>query len=251
MQRFLALAIIALICASMTAVAFAHAAYESSDPNNGSTVSSPPSRVIADFTERLDSGNSNLSVIDPCGTQVDRGDSLVANDRITVSMSANKQGTYVVNFQALSAVDGHLTRGQFSFTSTGGEACPQGASEEEEEPEPERQPEQAPRGEDDPGSDPGDDATSRTSESGPRRGDARASVSNERNDADPRTKKEARGGKDPALAAPVVQDLDLGANRTSIWDGIPMGDFLVALAIAALIGAAGGRIYAGIVGPRR
>lgn len=251
MRRALALAIIALFSASMTAVAFAHAAYESSDPDNGSTVSSPPSRVIADFTERLESSNSSLSVIDPCGTQVDRGDSLVANDRITVSMSANKQGTYVVNFQALSAVDGHVTRGRFSFTSTGGEACPQGASEEEEEPEPERESERAPRGEDDPDPDRGEDATSQTtSESGRQRGDARPSGSGDRDDDGARTVKGAPQGNQE-LAGPVVQDLDLGTDRTSIWDGIPIGDFLVALAVAALIGAAGGRIYAGIVGPRR
>lgn len=41
-------------------VAQAHAAYESSDPADGATVSSPPSRVTADFTEPLVARGSRL-----------------------------------------------------------------------------------------------------------------------------------------------------------------------------------------------
>src|SRR5687768_5482312 len=125
MRRLLGLSVVALSIAAFSVPAFAHAAYESSDPADGSTVSSPPSRVIADFTERLQPATSRLSVYDPCGAQVDNGDSLIANDRITVSMSANKQGTYVVRFQAHSDVDGHVTTGEFSFTSSGGSPCPE------------------------------------------------------------------------------------------------------------------------------
>lgn len=39
--------------------------------------------------------------------------------------------------------------------------------------------------------------------------------------------------------------------KKGLMDGIEWGEFAFALAIAAVIGAAGGKVYAGIVGPRR
>jgi len=251
MRRALALSIIALFSASMTTIAFAHAAYESSDPDNGSTVSSPPSRVIADFTERLSPDASSLSVFDPCGAQVDNGDSLIANDRITISMSANKQGTYVVRFQVLSAVDGHPTSGQFSFTSTGGEPCPDESDEEDEQQADEPEPgDDRPRNGDAPA--PGESREEREAEADSRTsGRPRAGEETSREGSASKKTRAERGDIDIDSAAPSVDGIDLGAGKASIWDGIPMGDFLIALAVAALIGAAGGRIYAGIVGPRK
>ena len=35
-----------------------------------------------------------------------------------------------------------------------------------------------------------------------------------------------------------------------VWDGIELDSFLTGLLLAAIIGAAGGKIYAGIMGPR-
>lgn len=249
MRRALGLFAVAVVCSALTGTAFAHAAYESSEPNNGSTVSSPPSRVIADFTERLSSDNSNLSVFDPCGKQVDHQDSLVANDRITISMSADKQGTYVVRFEALSAVDGHLTSGQFSFTSSGGEPCPDNAAEEEDGSS---------------GSEPRDQPRTEDGSVGDESQDGRDSGAGSRERSEARTRNEDAGsqraissdeegtlGNNVDIAAPSNEGVDLNTEEMSIWDGIPMGDFLIALAVAALIGAAGGRIYAGIVGPRR
>ena len=248
MRRLLVLSVMALLIAAPTSPAFAHAAYESSDPNDGSTVSQPPSRVIADFTERLNPDASSLSVYDPCGTRVDRQDSLIANDRITVSMSADKQGTYVVRFEVLSAVDGHPTSGQFSFTSSGGSPCPEEAGEEEE---------QEPR---EPPSEDGtrDDDSSRTEErqelretgtEEQRRREARADGETLRDGSKTREKSDRRDDRD--IAAPSTGEVDLELEEAGIWDGIPIGDFLVSLGVAALIGAAGGRIYAGIIGPRR
>jgi hypothetical protein len=55
----------------------------------------------------------------------------------------------------------------------------------------------------------------------------------------------------PAHAAKHAVGKAREPHASSIWDGIPLGDFAISLVVAALIGAAGGRIYAGIVGPRR
>lgn len=251
MRRVLALSVLALLSAALTAPAFAHAAYESSDPDNGSTVSQPPSRVIADFTERLNPDASSLSVFDPCGTQVDGRDSLIATDRITISMSADKQGTYVVRFDVLSAVDGHTTSGQFSFTSSGGEPCPDEPGEEEEqEQEPREQRPREDRTRDGDASSSERRREQRATGAGDReRREARANDATSRDRTAAGEKRDRRG--DTGISAPSTGGVGLEADETSVWDGIPIGDFLIALAVAALIGAAGGRIYAGIVGPRR
>lgn len=235
--------------------AYAHAAYESSDPANGATVSSPPSRVTAEFTEPV-VDNSTLEVYDPCGTRVDNGDSLVAADRITVSMSADKAGRYRVHFSVVSSVDGHPTSGDFGFTSSGGSPCPGEDPAEEDTSE---------GGNGDPGnggagdrSEPGNGSSgnglqgSATSGSGSGRAEAdqRIDESAARNGSarDGRVTEASNDNAQGAESAPIAISF---SDITSIWDGIPIGDFMIALVVAALIGAAGGQIYAGILGPRR
>lgn len=101
----------------------AHAAYDGSNPPDEGTVSSPPAEVWAEFTEPPAEG-STLQIVDPCGQRVDAGDYRYFGYRVTVSMSADKQGTYSANWHVVSDLDSHPTSGTFTFTSTGGEACP-------------------------------------------------------------------------------------------------------------------------------
>lgn len=234
----------------LSGTAGAHAAYEGSEPANGSTVSSPPSRVTADFTEGLTT-NSYLAVYDPCGQQVDGSDSLVARDQILVSMSADKSGTYTVRFDVISDVDGHETEGEFTFTSSGGGACP---SEEPSSGDGGGQTDDRTGGDPDGSRVGGRSSTgSSATQAGGRDGDGRTQG---RDDAERRAQGEAGGrpggGKAPGSQAAGDEEFQTpSVEEISIWDGIPLGDFLIALAVSALIGAAGGRIYAGIVGPRR
>jgi methionine-rich copper-binding protein CopC len=226
----------------------AHAAYKDSDPKDGETVSSPPSRVTAEFTEQIVEDYSYLEVFDPCGRQVDNRDSLVVHDRITLSISGEARGVYVVRFNVVSAVDGHPTVGSFDFTASGGSECPA------QKPPPAQQ--EASSGGKGPGS--STDAGSGTSaapvsgSSGSRdnspRGDAGTKVRGKRTgerDA-PRARDEETAGDALAAASPSPEQ-----RRASVWEGIPMGWFAVALGMAAIVGAAGGFVYAGIVGPRR
>lgn len=231
---------------SLTGPASAHAAYEDSTPRDGETVSSPPDRVIVDFTERI-IPESTLSVSDPCGAEVDNNDSVVVNDRITISMSADKQGTYTVRFAVQSAVDGHNTQGQFTFTSSSGSACDSGRQEAEPDDEAtrERTTQQRTRDQDRVGT----DRDAREDRQGSR------SIASGRDRDGQRKRAQTRRDKGDRARTDTSRDIaageeDLEANEVaSIWDGIPLRDFAVALGIAALIGAAGGRIYAGIVGP--
>lgn len=235
--------------AALSGTAWAHPAYKASDPPSGSSVSSPPGELWVEFTETIEGGK--LEVFDACDAQVDNGDSTenLTSDRLTVSLSASTQGTYRVDWSVLGS-DGHPTRGSFTFSVSGGEEC---AGEEpppsQDDPREGNQPRER---EDRQGSDPAPvgapgtdtgrqggqgDRPSRADD-GTRAGEGREDRTNARRD---RTAEAVAAPEDPQESAPT--------SNPGIWDGIPIGDFLVALGVAAVIGAAGGRIYAGIMGP--
>lgn len=233
----------------------AHAAYESSDPANDSTVSSPPSRVTAEFTEPVVDG-SYLAVYDPCGARVDNGDSLVAADRITVSMSADKQGRYRVTFKVVSSVDGHPTSGEFGFTSSGGSPCPGAEPEEPEDDEPDE-------GSSSGGGDGRDSNSSTAAGSNEGTDGSKDRVAGTRLTRDARRGAAAKQRRKDAVRPPdarrqpgadqrielAKQPVTPASQKRGIWDGISIGELLLALGVAALIGAAAGGIYRGIMGP--
>jgi methionine-rich copper-binding protein CopC len=225
------------------AIAAAHPAYKDSDPKANATIAQPPSEVWVEFTETIEDGT--VSVFDPCGEQVDNGDSQqnLTNDRITVTMSANHAGAYRVVWKVIGS-DSHPTNGQFNFTSSGGDPCP-GAEEEEptDDPKPDREPKPRAPSTDDGGQEQlstNDSQSGSGSTRGGRSGDAAT-------DGDKNTKMTA--DRQVEGTADRASDITAPTADRSVWDGLPLGDFFVALGISALIGAAGGRIYAGIMGP--
>lgn len=217
--------------------------------------------MIADFTEPLVDG-SNLVVYDACGQQVDNGDSLVASDRITVTMSGEYAGVYTVNFDVVSAVDSHPTNGSFTFSS-GGQPCP---GEEPAAEEPQESSggggggSNASGGENDASSNSASSATgSKATSPSSKDGDA-AGRSRTRDGAQKAKAVSGKGrgrngssDRDPAavteLNSASASD-DIEETVPNVWEGIPMGAFLGGLAVSTLIGAAGGKIYAGIMGWR-
>ncbi len=241
----------ALFGAFAAGPAQAHAAYKDSDPPDEATISQAPSEIWAEFTEPV-SDASYLKVFSPCGDQVDDENSRADGYRIYITMSGNTSGEYRVEFFANSSIDTHNTRGEFTFTVTDGKACP-GADTEKEVVKNERE-----RNARDQDSNVG--ATtggSDTSGGAVAAGDSRG----QRRDSDPRHarhrdhgtgRKPARAdrGQQP-IAAPGDPNSQKDADRSNIFTGIPIGGLLIALAFAALIGAAGGFIYAGIMGYHR
>jgi methionine-rich copper-binding protein CopC len=153
-------------------VAFGHAAFKTSSPEAKTTVDSPPDQVSVEFTEPV-THDSRIEVFDPCGRQVDDGASHPRGKSISVGVSAAAAGTYTARFLVVSNLDGHPTRGRFTFTLGDGEECPQATGATTDVPE-----------------------------------------------------------------------------ETSLFD-FPAGGALLAFGSAVLIGAAGGYVYAGIMGPIR
>ncbi|MDQ3953260.1 MAG: copper resistance protein CopC [Actinomycetota bacterium] len=250
--------VLLVACAALVAAApaaSAHAAYKSSDPADGATVASPPSRVSAEFTEPL-TQSSSLQVFDPCGTRVDHGGSTVSGYEMSVSMSGEFSGTYVVDFTAQSSFDSHTTRGSFTFTSSGGSSC---AGDPE--------PTQPPSGGGGGGSGGGGagggggsgdggavaqdpvvstEGSGATSGSGGTGGPRPAGgTSNARN----RPARDA-GSRDAGPVAFQNTGDRTPAGEPAPWD-LPVDGVVIAFALCVMIGAAGGRVYAGIVAPRR
>jgi methionine-rich copper-binding protein CopC len=250
----------AILTAAAPAV-LAHAAYKSSNPADGSTVASPPGQITAEFTEPL-TDSSSMSVFDPCGDQVDHGDSNPNGYNMSVSMSGDKAGKYTVEFKAQSALDSHVTSGAFTFTSSGGDPCPGS------QPPPTSDPGGGGGSGGGPGGgggsggggpapqDPGAPATSGDS-GGPMAAGGRDDSGSQ---ADGRNRPGATSRKDRGSrrAAGGAQDAVAFQNtgRTvppeepAPWD-LPLGGVVLALVLCVLIGAAGGRVYAGIVAPPR
>lgn len=252
------LSVVASMVLVNAAPALGHAVYESSDPPDGGTVSSPPSQVSAEFSEALFPDSSFMDVTDPCGADVG-GSTTVVGSNMTVAMSGSRAGTYVVSWNAHSSVDGHQTRGSFSFSSTGGDPCP---------------------GEEDEGSD-GDgrgngSGGGRASSSDAGSGDASGSggsistgsgdraSSSSAGDAGSGGKTKARrsqaneGRKQSRKREGAGNENDFGSiaqgpqsdvpDAPSALEGIPLDGLLITLAVAALIGGAAGKIYVSLSG---
>jgi len=248
------------------APASAHAAYKESNPANKSSVSSPPFEVWADFTEPP-AQSSRLEIYDPCGERVDSGSWNITAYRITASMSSDKKGTYTARFYVTSDLDSHITTGSFTFTSTGGEFCP-GAVEEPAQPSEEKPSASGGTedgGSDAGGSDAGEDADT-ASGSGATEGtsgtaaDGTADKPGRHKGMDHEGKKKAHGkrnqdgkGGEPKdrnsskASGPPVEDDE----QTPPSGEIPMDWLMISFGIAGAVGAAGGKVYAGLMGGPR
>jgi copper transport protein len=99
--------------------AYAHAELARADPAVDAIVEASPTRVTLWFTEEPEPRFSEIQVVDRTGRRVDRGD-LRADpaDRLALSVGVPEltPGSYGVVWRALSTVDGHITRGSYTFT---------------------------------------------------------------------------------------------------------------------------------------
>ena len=115
-----ALAVLVAAALMMPAAAAAHAVLESSSPAAGSTVETSPRRIVLTFSEDPDVGLSLVKVIDADGKAVPGISEAqpVPGDKLSVQVLPGTplaDGTYTVNYRAVSAVDGHVDPGAFAF----------------------------------------------------------------------------------------------------------------------------------------
>jgi methionine-rich copper-binding protein CopC len=247
-----------LFVLGVAAPADAHPTVVSRSPEDGATVSEAPSEVSVEFDEVVT--NADLDVFDPCGTQVDNGSPQALGRTVSVGMSADKAGTYSVDWVVISE-DGHNVRGNWSFTSSGGAACPgsgggsgggngggsggstgggSGGSGGGSSTGGDTR-----SGDTDPGTDDGSTLASGGDGSTGGGGKHKGHAAKERGSKD-KGKHEGHGTSEEPRRVDLISDEPGGGKNSDI----PVDWLLISFAIAGLIGAAGGSIYASIVGPR-
>ncbi|MDP8905812.1 MAG: copper resistance protein CopC [Chloroflexota bacterium] len=124
-RRWLPRALAAFVLLSLAPpTALAHAELEESDPPDGATITTPYT-LVARFTDELDRTRSNIVVYDAANQAVAQGG--VGEDvfTMTVELEALPAGPYRARWRAFST-DGHIERGDISFTVSGVVAPPTG-----------------------------------------------------------------------------------------------------------------------------
>jgi methionine-rich copper-binding protein CopC len=99
------------------AAAYAHAHLDRASPAAGATLAVAPTEVTLRFTQQLEPKFSTIAVRDAAGKQVDKGDSHLGGEDLTVlkvSLQPLGSGSYKVEWRVIS-VDTHATKGEYTF----------------------------------------------------------------------------------------------------------------------------------------
>jgi copper transport protein len=118
MRAAAAVALLLLLILALPSGAEGHASFRRSDPAPNAAVRTAPEAVQIWFSEAVARTYTGIEVYDSDGARVDLGD--LAFDpadpaTIRVSLGELEPGAFTVGWRALSAVDGHVTRGGYAF----------------------------------------------------------------------------------------------------------------------------------------
>jgi methionine-rich copper-binding protein CopC len=117
--RSLCLSIAVLsLSATYSIEAFAHAILENSQPGNGATIPAGDVSFQLTYNSRIDPTRSVLTLTQPDQSKIKLAIMAGAAPNVLASTQHLAAGSYVLHWQVLS-VDGHITRGQISFTVQG------------------------------------------------------------------------------------------------------------------------------------
>jgi methionine-rich copper-binding protein CopC len=113
--RFRILLCVAIVFA-VRSTAFAHAILVNSTPKANETISGPAVTLALTFNSKVDQARSTLIVekSDHSSSKVPINVDRSSPEKLTGTVSSLTPGAYKLHWQVL-AVDGHITRGQFSF----------------------------------------------------------------------------------------------------------------------------------------
>jgi len=110
----------ALIVALLsTTVAFGHAQLVSSSPSDHADLAAAPPSLNLQFSEPAQLAVLRLTA-DGVSVPLQRPPDAKAADHFTIALPGLKPGLYRVEWTALAADDGHVTKGVFSFTVAAG-----------------------------------------------------------------------------------------------------------------------------------
>jgi len=106
-----------LAVAAMSGPARAHAYLIYADPPPGASLLESPQTVRFSFSEEIDSRWSSFVLYDAHGQLLKELDFTTHGDGLNVAISLDPvpQGVYTIAWKVLSAIDGHITKGVYSF----------------------------------------------------------------------------------------------------------------------------------------
>jgi copper transport protein len=107
--------VVALLAVTANAPAAAHAQLLSTDPADGTILSSPPAEVMLTFNEPVRLVEDAVRVLDPAGSEVDITTRAVDEQVLAALPAEVPDGTYVVSWRVVSA-DSHPIAGAFTFS---------------------------------------------------------------------------------------------------------------------------------------
>jgi len=112
-----AASIATLAFVGMSGVAWAHANLLSSTPAGGSTMQTPPTQIVLNYSEEPDPQLSQVELLNSAGATVTTGSpTLQGKTTLIVPITGDMpDGVYTVSWSAVSVDDGHTTTDSFSF----------------------------------------------------------------------------------------------------------------------------------------
>ncbi len=123
-RRFtLGLALALLAALALPAGIGAHSQLIRSEPAANAVLAAAPGQVKLFFDEAVNPGFSDIKVLDMSQARADNGDlKLAPGDakQLVITLKPLGDGMYTVVWQAMSDVDGHMTRSNFAFNVAGG-----------------------------------------------------------------------------------------------------------------------------------
>ena len=124
MRRLLRGGVLAAVCGLVMLVvagpALAHSRLESSDPADGASLATSPSKVTLTFNEAMTAGPgfTTITVIGPGNTAWQDGETQVSGDSVSIAVKPlGPAGVYRIGYRVVSD-DGHPVSGSVSFTLT-------------------------------------------------------------------------------------------------------------------------------------
>lgn len=108
---------ILLLFLGLFAPVYAHANLIRSDPPANSVLPTAPHQITLVFSEQVEPKFTGAAIYDSSGKEVDTGYHVDATNPtvLIISLATLPSGVYTVTWHAISAVDGHHTKGSFPF----------------------------------------------------------------------------------------------------------------------------------------
>ncbi|MDQ3913715.1 MAG: copper resistance protein CopC [Actinomycetota bacterium] len=113
-----------LVFAVLAGPAGAHGDIQATDPEELATVRRPPRSVAITFSE-APTAQAALNVRDGCRREVTQGVD-ITGATATARVAIGQPGRWRVSYRVISALDGHETKGIYTFTVAGRKDCTPG-----------------------------------------------------------------------------------------------------------------------------